>query len=189
MIESKNPSAIRSQTEITAVLISLMKKHPYTEITVKQILLESKLARKTFYRNFQSKDDVLYSLIKGTLRDYFMIVNTARGDVLTTVFSFAEKNKELLLLLDRNNMLYVTLQCLNEYVPFLRSTLLSELNPFNELFDGLDSEYLMGMNIGAIWNVISIWIHRGMKENPNEVRVMISEYLARLRHTNASSFV
>ena len=185
MNESTNPSAIRSQIEITVALIVLMKKYPYSEITVKQILLESKLARKTFYRNFESKDDVLYSLIKRTLRDYFMIVNTAEGDVLTTIFSYVENYQELLLLLDKNNMLYLPLQCMNEYGPFLRSTLLSERNPFNNLFEGLNSEYLMGLNIGAIWNVISLWIHRGMKESPDEVRDTIYQYLTRLKQTKA----
>ena len=47
MIESKNPSAIRSQKEITQALLVLMHEYPYDEISVKQILLESKLARKT----------------------------------------------------------------------------------------------------------------------------------------------
>ncbi len=183
MIETKNPSAIRSQKQITETLISLMKTHPYNEITVKHILLESKLARKTFYRNFESKDDVLYSLIKKNIREYFMIVNTGEGDVLTTIFSYVEKNRELLALLDKNNLLHIPLQCMNEYGPFLRSTLLSERNPFNHLFEGLDSEYLMRLNIGAIWNVISLWIHRGMQESPNEVRNTIEQYLTRLKQT------
>ena len=37
MTESNNPSAIRSKKEITDALFSLMQKHPYDEITVKQI--------------------------------------------------------------------------------------------------------------------------------------------------------
>ena len=39
MLESNNPSAIRSQKEITEALIGLMKEYPYDEIAVKQILL------------------------------------------------------------------------------------------------------------------------------------------------------
>ena len=127
---------------------------------------------------------MLYSLIKKTFRDYFMIVNTSEGDVLTTIFSYVEKNQELLLLPDKN-MLYIPLQCMNEYEPFLRSTLLSERNPFNHLFEGLDSEYIMGLNIGAIWNVISLWIHRGMQGSPNEVRDTIEQYLTRLKQPSS----
>ena len=72
---------------------------------------------------------------------------------------------------------------MNEYGPFLRSTLLSERNPFNQLFEGLDSEYLMGLNIGAIWNEISLWIHRGMQESSDEIRTTIEQYLTRLKQT------
>ena len=103
MLESNNPSAIRSQKEITEALIGLMKEYPYDEIAVKQILLESKLARKTFYRNFESKDDVLLSLIRAILREYFYVVDKGDVDVLDTIFSFAVKNRDLLILLDRNN--------------------------------------------------------------------------------------
>ena len=55
MFETKNPSAIRSQKEITEALIRLMNAAPYEEISVKQILLEAKLAQKTFYT-----EDILF---------------------------------------------------------------------------------------------------------------------------------
>ena len=117
MNESNNPSAIRSRKQITDALLKLMEKHPYEEISVKQIVLETDLVRKTFYRNYASKDDVLRSHIKSILIDYFEIVNNAKGDVLTTIFEFAVKNKKLLKLLDKNDMLYVVLQGMNEFIP------------------------------------------------------------------------
>ena len=64
MNDSKNPSAIRSKQEITDALLALMEKYPYNEISVKQIMLETGLVRKTFYRNFSSKDDVRSTLEK-----------------------------------------------------------------------------------------------------------------------------
>ena len=180
MFESGNPSAIRSQREITEALISLMKEFPYDEISVKQILLESGIAKKTFYRNFESKDDVLISKIRSELRDYFGIVDGGDVDVLSTIFSFAEKNKELLLLLDRNDMLHVVLKCMNENIRSHKQGKASQTNPFVQLFDGLDSEYLIALNIGAVWNVISFWVHGGMKESPEFVRETIYRYISRL---------
>lgn len=181
MNNSVNPSAIRSRSEITQALLVLMQKYPYSEISIKQIILEAKLARKTFYRNFDSKDDVLTSMIKSTLHSYYDIVNSGRSDVLPTIFSFAEKNKEVLLLLDKNNMLHIVLQCMNEYGPLLRREFVSESNPFNKLFEGLDSNYLMAFNIGAFWNVIAMWIHNGMTDRPKDIMSMISRYLQRAR--------
>ena len=89
MNESNNPSAIRSRKQITDALLKLMEKYPYEEISVKQIVLETDLVRKTFYRNYTSKDDVLRSYIRGILLDYYDIVNNARGNLLTTILEFA----------------------------------------------------------------------------------------------------
>lgn len=180
MNESNNPSSIRSKKQITDALLKLMEKYPYNEISVKQIVLETDLVRKTFYRNFDSKDDVLYSYIRCILLDYFNVVNNARGDVLTTIFEFADRNRDLLLLLDKNDMLHVVLQCLNSFSVEILRNQNKELNPFYKLFDGLDSNYLVALNIGAIWNVISLWVHRGMKEDPEYVRGTIAAYINRV---------
>ena len=178
--DSNNPSAIRSRKQITDALLSLMEKTPYEEISVKQIVLETDLVRKTFYRNFDSKDDVLRSHIRTILRDYFDIVNNAKGDVLTTVFEFADKNKKFLKLLDKNDMMYFVLQGMNEFILSVKSEQNPELNPFSKLFAGLDSDYLITLNIGGIWNVISLWVRRGMKDDPEEVKAAIRQYLARI---------
>ena len=180
MNDSNNPSAIRSRKQITDALLKLMEKYPYDEISVKQIVLETDLVRKTFYRNFESKDDVLRSHIRTILRDYFDIVNNAKGDVLTTIFAFAVKHKKLLRLLDKNDMMYFVLQGMNEFILSMKDKTNPELNPFTKLFEGLDSDYLITLNIGGIWNVISLWVRRGMKDDPEEVKAAIGQYLRRI---------
>ena len=77
MKRSTNPSAIRSKKEITDALIKLMQDHPYSEISVKQIVLETTLERKTFYNNFSSKDDVLDSVITEAIRNYVEALTTS----------------------------------------------------------------------------------------------------------------
>ncbi len=180
MNESNNPSAIRSRKQITDALLKLMEKYPYEDISVKQIVLETDLVRKTFYRNYSSKDDVLRSHIRSILLDYFEIVNNARGDVLTTIFEFAVENKKLLMLLDKNDMLYVVLQGMNEFIMSVKTKQNQELNPFSKLFEGLDSDYLISLNTGGIWNVISLWVRRGMTEDPDDVKRTIAQYLSRI---------
>lgn len=180
MNESNNPSAIRSKKQITDALLKLMEKYPYNEISVKQIALEADLVRKTFYRNFDTKDDVLYSYIRSILIDYFDVVNNAKSDVLTAIFAFAVNNKKLLLLLDKNDMLYVVLLCMNEFILSLKEQQNPELNPFAVLFEGLDSDYLITLNTGGIWNVISLWVRRGMKDDPEDIKRTLSSYIRRL---------
>ena len=183
MNDSNNPSAIRSRKQITDALLKLMETTPYNEISVKQIVLETDLVRKTFYRNFDSKDDVLRSHINACLRDYCNIVNTTEGDVLTKIFAFAVSHQKLLTLLDKNDMLYLVLQCMNEFIPASKEEQDPQYNPFVKLFEGLDSDYLITLNTGGIWNVISLWIHRGMKDDPEEVKRSIALYLKRMGAT------
>ena len=180
MTESNNPSAIRSKKEITDALLSLMQTAAYNEISVKQIIMEASLARKTFYRNFESKDDVLISYLKGIIREYYDVVNTGKANVLETIFSYVDKNRELLQLLDKHNMLHVPLQCINEYLPLLHNKFFNECKPASFLFKNLDSEYIMAFNIGAIWNVVTLWIHRGMTDTPETVKKNIAQYLKRM---------
>ena len=70
MNESSNPSAIRSKQEITEAMLRLMEKESYNDITVKQIVLEAGVVRKTFYRNFDSKEDLLDAIINSVMDDY-----------------------------------------------------------------------------------------------------------------------
>ena len=180
MTESNNPSAIRSKQEITEALLSLMQTAPYNEISVKQIIIEARLARKTFYRNFESKDDVLISYLKGIIREYYDVVNTGKVNVLDTIFQYVDKNRDFLQLLEKHNMLHVPLQCINEYLPLLHSKFFNECKPATFLFKNLDSEYIMAFNIGAIWNVVTLWIHRGMTDTPETVKKNIAQYLKRM---------
>ena len=92
----------------------------------------------------------------------------------------AEKNNGMLILLAIQDDDYYVLQGMNEFILSVKSEQNPELNPFSKLFAGLDSDYLITLNIGGIWNVISLWVRRGMKDDPEEVKAAIKQYLARI---------
>ena len=46
---------------------------------------------------------------------------------------------------------------------------------FKRNFNGLTG------SIGAVWNVISLWVHRGMKDKPAHVEKTVRQYIERLR--------
>ena len=180
MNSTTNPSSIRSRNEISKALIKLMGKYPYSEITVTQIVMETDLVRKTFYRNFTSKDDVLDSIINSAIIEYADSLVESDEDPLTVIFNFCEKNKKLLKLLHKNNMLYLLLLKLNETLPKISETTDKEKNPFAKLMTGLEPDYLIAFNIGAVWNVIFKWVDRGMTDSPEKIRTNIEDYLKRI---------
>ena len=101
MKKSQNPSAVRSRQEISTALLKLMQEYPYAEISVKQIIMETSLARKTFYLNFRSKDDVLESILNELIGEYTEALSKENVDPLTIIFSFCDKNKAFLSLLHK----------------------------------------------------------------------------------------
>ena len=55
---------IRSEEGIVHSLLALMKEKNYQEITIEEITDGARLVRRTFYRIFSSKQQVLQSALK-----------------------------------------------------------------------------------------------------------------------------
>ena len=206
MKKSQNPSAVRSRREISNALLKLMQEHPYAEISVKQIIMETSLARKTFYLNFRSKDDVLESILNELIGEYTEALSQANeeknpagtknpdeaisvdtiGKVdtitnpLSVIFSFCDKNKDFLSLLHKNKMLYLLLIRLNEFLPEYSKTEDMNSNPFAKLIGELEPDYLIAFNVGAIWNVLFKWIDRGMVDSLDSIQETLKKYLKRI---------
>ena len=157
-----------------------MQDHPFSEITVKQIVLEAKLERKTFYNNFSSKEEVLDGVINSAIHEYVLALTKSPDGPLTVIFDFCDKNRDLLNLLHKNNMLYLLLLKLNVVIPKLNASLDLSNNPFKVMIGSLEPDYLIAFNIGAIWNVIFKWVDRGMKDSPNYIRETLEEYFKRI---------
>lgn len=179
MKNTQNPSALRSRKEITDALLILMRKYPYSEISVKQIVMETSLARKTFYLNFDSKDDVLNSIIDGLILEYTGSLSSAKDSPILVIFEFCGKHREYLSLLHKNNMQHLLLTRLNKIIPEYNNTMDMSNNPFAHLIGDLEPDYLIAFNIGAIWNVIFKWVDRGMTDSLDDIENTIQQYLKR----------
>lgn len=181
MNQSQNPSSIRSRKEITEALLKLMELYPYNEISVKQIILETDLARRTFYRNYESKEDVLDSVITDKITEYAEELALNPASPLDVIFSFCEKNRSFLMLLHKNGLLYLLLLKLNTMIPMFNQVTDKSNSMFAQVVGDLEPDYLIAFNVGAIWNVIFKWVDRGMTDSADEIKGTIEEYLSRMK--------
>lgn len=181
MNQSQNPSSIRSRKEITEALLKLMELYPYNEISVKQIILETDLARRTFYRNYESKEDVLDSVITDKITEYAEELALNPASPLDVIFSFREKNRSFLMLLHKNGLLYLLLLKLNTMIPMFNQVTDKSNSMFAQVVGDLEPDYLIAFNVGAIWNVIFKWVDRGMTDSADEIKGTIEEYLSRMK--------
>ena len=181
MNQSQNPSSIRSKKEISEALLKLMKDNPYQEISVKQIILETDLVRRTFYRNYKSKDDVLDSIITDKITEYASELTANPESPLDVIFSFCERNKDFLMLLHKHNLLYLLLLKINIMIPKFNQITDKTNNMFARIIGDLEPDYLVAFNVGAIWNVIFKWVDRGMTDSADEIKETITQYLSRMK--------
>ena len=181
MNQSQNPSSIRSRKEITEALLKLMKSYPYREISVKQIILETDLARRTFYRNYESKDGVLDSIITDKITEYAGELALNPESPLDVIFRFCEKNKDFLMLLHKSDLLYLLLLKLNIMIPEFNQVTDRSNSIFARIVGDLEPDYLVAFNVGAIWNVIFKWVDRGMTDSADDIKETIAQYLSRMK--------
>lgn len=171
MNPSQNPSALRSRKMITETMLELLKQFPLHDITVKQILIETGLSRKTFYRHFTSKEDVLSAYIDAILNDYKEAVlglpEISFLNCFDIIFQFCTDHTELLLILKENGLLNLPLVKLNAFLP--------TLNPTHPLWD-----YVIYFRVGGIWNLITNWLENGRIYPIEEIKQTLLGYLTHI---------
>lgn len=181
MNPSQNPRALRSKRILTETLLCLMKQYPYQEITVKHILLESGVSRKTFYRNFLSKDDILDSYINTIFYQYIDALKEQNTysmiQMLDMIFSFCENHKDFLFTLRDNELLYLFLLKLNRLLPIEHKKISDNISKQISDTTSVLSQYIVLFNIGGIWNIIFGWIENNMQDSTEDIKKTITYYL------------
>ncbi|MBR2188793.1 MAG: TetR/AcrR family transcriptional regulator [Eubacterium sp.] len=148
---------------ITEAFFRLMRRREDTEISVTDLVREAKVARVSYYRNFDSKEDIVASLVDTVLEEYEDGVNKEIGfycyQHILRSFQFFEAYQEYMLDIIRFNYTRI---------------LLEKLNRFHERMDGdvpanSLQRYRIYAYMGALVNTVLFWIGSGKKETPTEM--------------------
>lgn len=153
---------------ITEALLKLMEKKDFNNISICEITEKAGIGRVSFYRNFDSKEDILKrytetitnNFIKNTNIDIF---NLNIENYLITLFSHLYNHKDFCNLLLKNNMLYIV------------------QNEFKRMFSfkaNNSEQYLYIYFLeGGIYNIYNYWITNGYKETPEEIAKLIKKHI------------
>lgn len=167
--------AEESKKRFTAALLEIMKVYPYADITVTQLSQEAELSRKTFYRLFDDKDQVLTLLFDGLYAECFVQIqarNVKRyWELVQLYFDFWESRREILFLLSRNDLLprmfeYVYRRGESIFITVRTPETAKEFAP--------TLPYLLAYSIGGMHSMLMKWVESGMT-------VPSAELIAQLR--------
>lgn len=169
-----NPIAIQSQKHICETMLVLLQQMPFDDITITQLCQEASLVRKTFYRNFETKEDVLICMLDYHLLEYLQELPEYVWDTtqfLTHFFTFWKGKYDYLKTLQENNLFYLLNRLYLHYLEELSSLLTqSNLEWFSDR-----NNYPIVFYYGGLCNLMAYWISRECQDSLDQILALVLE--------------
>lgn len=171
----ENKISILSKKSIVDSLFDLLYVKSFEEITVSEIAENADLDRRTFYRHFKSKEEVLSCYVQEKAKQYEQRMAASKFDIQTAlkeIFCIFEENKEILTLFYRRNLLHILLYNLNtafqkyEYI-----------NIVNEKLQPEHRAYKSAYHSGGLGNLLTVWLSEGCERSPCQMSEILCKIL------------
>lgn len=140
-------------------IILLLEKNNFSDITIKEITRKAGVNRSSYYRNFNSKEEIIVFFYTFVLNKCIPIKPLPKTEEhLLNIFNQFLSYKKELLTLHKNNVSYLLLEVLNNY--FIKQNLLMKNIGFKKEFE-------LCYHTGGIFNTLLLWFDFEMKPEPN----------------------
>ncbi|AZZ60249.1 TetR/AcrR family transcriptional regulator [Oenococcus sp. UCMA 16435] len=177
--------AEQSREWLLQALFELLGQLDYSRITVKDISETAKLSRRTFYRSFKNKGDLINyygdQVIKRYIESLKQIETTEMSfeQVLAAFFNFWWQERQKIKLLIRqdlfiNFLVKMTPNAVDLYDLFKA--------PWHIKGSKQEISYIMSFSVGGFWNILNTWLG---KENPEKPQRMVNILLKGLKKINS----
>ena len=149
---------------ITTALLQMMENTPFEDIAITDLVKKAGVGRVSFYRNFESKKDVLAKHLVILLEEWGKEFE-ALGDPNKFSDSLVRhyyKHKDVYLMLYKqglSDMIYETIRGAMK---------------LHEAQHNLE-RYAKSMIAGMIWGWIDEWMRQGMPESPDEIALLSNQ--------------
>lgn len=163
--------AEQSKKRLVKALLCIMEQYDFKEITITQISQEAGLSRKTFYRLFGDKEELLNFFFEDLYEACMEQIESRQirhyWDVVQCYFDFCEERRELLLLLKRNRLLPLLFEGAYQYsfkvFTYVRSK--ETADAYSPLLP-----FLLAYSMGGMYSMLIKWIESDM-EVPSAVLI------------------
>lgn len=159
-----------------AIIYSLLKlcgSKPLQQITISEIVALAGVSRSSFYRNFETKEQVLLRYIQQKYNQYFskeLLSNKKYEEIhfedyLFKKCHFVRENSDFFTMLQKNNLL-----------DYIFKNLEPTLSQFLSGNVSLYSPYHLSMFSGASAGFIQCWIDRKFQETEEDLIALLQQY-------------
>ena len=174
MNQSENPIAVRSKNMLSEALLSLMRKKEFHSISIAELTRKADLSRRTFYRLFSTKEEILlYHILQIWEKACPSLYAASDHSYFYTSYfhmKFWYENKDFALLLYQNDLMII----LQKFIDMISKEVYEHqkgTSPLNHNQEAL--EYALAYSSGGALHVIWKWIGQGMTKTPDELMELL----------------
>lgn len=176
----KIPTNIRakeSQDRIATSLLFLLEKEKFQAITITQIVQEAELSRKTFYRNFSEKEDVIKYILEKIFLDFDCnikeLAKFSNAGITHCYFDTWYQNRQVLKTMKKNNLM--------SFVYALHVLKLRKLyNKYATISCSERNVYQDSIIIGTYFSMLEQWLDDGFALSPIDIANLYSAIISNL---------
>ena len=158
---SDNQQALKSRRQIRDALLSLMRDTSFQEITVSEICRQAKVVRQTYYRHFDTKNDVLDFHMDELFAQYFVI--HFFGDTmlaqLEAFYAYMLENEAFLRMVSRDQLFFMV-----ERTIIANLAAFLDIRTIADVEDAWAERYVTGFIAATICSLLSQWTQGGFQE-------------------------
>lgn len=152
---------------ITDSLLKLLRDKPIGDISISELCDLAGIGRASFYRNFESKEDILRGYINKIFKEWTDEAgqkdNRPLNESLGLLFAHFEKYRDFYSLLYERNLVYL-----------LKDVFIGIYGPKPE--HSKAEAYARAYVSYALYGWIEVWFQRGMQETAEEIAGMFKEH-------------
>lgn len=169
---------------ISKALLELLDCHDYHDITIGRIAEKAHIGRRTFYRYFKTKDEVM-EFISYDLMDCFaetVLKNHATDlrSITKSYFEFWEEHINILLLLKKSHLLYF----IEDNLPnLIQQVALKTKHATKETLAALPADqlelflYMFHFRLAGFWKLTILWCTETPRKTPEEMSVLMEKII------------
>lgn len=148
---------------ITDALIKLLQDKSIGDISISELCDFAGIGRASFYRNFESKEDILCRYINEIFKEWTAEAdkkeNRPLSEMLGLLFAHFEKHRDFYSLLNERNLIYL-----------LKDVIIGLCGPKPE--HSKEEAYARAYVAYTLYGWIEVWFQRGMQESAEEIAGM-----------------
>lgn len=173
-----NPIAEQSKQWIMEAMLNLLKINSFEKTSISELVKKAGLSRRTFYRNFNSKTDVITCYCEKICREYLSFldrdIDYSVNHIVEVYFAFWEQHLEFLYLLSNNDLLCHLIEVSNRFWDAIYERFKKR---WKDNSSETELEYCLLFNMGGLWNILMKWLYSETRKSPKELERLVMHSL------------